>query len=185
MRKTNGYLLIQDLLIIASSIAFAVYLAKTEILLYALSSTKELEIIGSFIAGIFFTSIFTTAPSIVALGELSQANSILPTALFGALGAVVGDLIIFRFVRDRFAEHVSEIAREYGLMKRFRKILASKIMRRSSFLIGGLIIASPFPDELGISILGLSKMKTDVFTVVSFAFNFLGILAIGLAAQTL
>lgn len=185
MSKTNGHLLLQDLIIIAFSIGLAIYLERTEILLYTLSATKELEIIGSFVAGMFFTSVFTTVPAIVTLGELSQVNSILSTALFGALGAVIGDLIIFRFIRDRFSDHVLEIAREYGLTKRFKKVLRSNVLRRSSFLIGGLIIASPFPDELGISILGMSKMKSDVFTVVSFTFNFLGIMAIGLAARAL
>lgn len=185
MSKTNKHLLVQDLLIIAFSIGLAWYLEKTEVLVHLLSTTNQLEIVGSFVAGMFFTSIFTTAPAIVALGELSQVNSLLATALFGALGAVVGDLIIFRFIRDRFSEHLIEVAQEQGLTRRFRKLLKSKLLRRSSFLIGGLIIASPLPDELGVSILGFSKMKADVFSVVSFAFNFLGILAIGLAARAL
>lgn len=185
MSKTNRHLLIQDLIIIGFSIGFAWYLEKTEILIRLLSTTNQLEIVGSFVAGIFFTSIFTTAPAIVALGELSQVNSILVTALFGALGAVIGDLIIFRFIRDRFSDHLIEVAREQGLTRRFKKLLKGRFLRRSSFLIGGLIIASPFPDELGISILGLSKMKTDVFTVISFAFNFIGIIAIGLAARAI
>ena len=52
-------------------------------------------------------------------------------------------------------------------------------------MLGGIIIASPFPDELGISLLGFSKMKTTAFIPVSLIFNFLGILAIGLIAKAI
>ena len=51
--------------------------------------------------------------------------------------------------------------------------------------MGGLIIASPFPDELGIGLLGFSKMRTRWFVLLSFTFNFIGIFLIGLVAKTL
>src|SRR3990167_10972742 len=102
-RKKN---IIKDITIISLSIIVAVLLVRTQTLARVFTSTKEMEIIGSFIAGMFFTSIFTTAPAIVTLGEIAQANSVILTAFFGGLGAVVGDLIIFRFVRDRFSEHL-------------------------------------------------------------------------------
>lgn len=51
--------------------------------------------------------------------------------------------------------------------------------------VGMLIIASPLPDKLGIALLGFSKTKQRFFLLLSFTANFLGILAIGLAAQRL
>ena len=60
-----------------------------------------------------------------------------------------------------------------------------KFFRWLTWLIGGLIIASPLPDELGISLLGFSKAKTSLFIVLSFVFNFLGILFIGWVARAL
>ncbi|MDP3710294.1 MAG: hypothetical protein Q8R29_01055 [bacterium] len=182
-RKNN--FLLQDMAIIVLSIIIAVILVKTNVLIKILTSTQELELLGSFIAGMFFTSIFTTAPAIVTLGEIARANSILPTAILGAMGAVVGDLIIFRFVRDRFLEHLMEIIKHQGAGKRIKLLLKLKIFRWLTFLAGGLIIASPFPDELGISLLGFSKMRTSWFIPLSFAFNFIGILLIGWAAKAL
>jgi len=38
---------------------------------------------------------------------------------------------------------------------------------------------------LGVSLLGLSKMRIRFFIVLSFVFNFVGILLIGLVAKTL
>lgn len=182
--KTNGFLL-RDTFIILVSIGVAVALVKTQTLANVLASTVELEIIGSLIAGLFFTSVFTTAPAIVTLGELIRLNSILPVALFGALGAVIGDLIIFRFVRDRFSEHVMELVRHRHMSKRMGVLFRRRLFRWLSFFVGGLIIASPLPDELGIGLFGFSKMKTIWFIPLSFVFNFLGIVFIGLVARAL
>lgn len=174
-----------DVLIIALSIGAAVLMLQTNVLVTLLTSTKEMEFLGSFIAGLFFTSVFTTAPAMVALGEIAHANSILPVIIFGALGATIGDVIIFRFIRDHFSEHLFELAQHRSTFRRMRALLKMRIFRWVSFFVGGLIIASPFPDELGIGLLGFSKMRTFWFIPLSFVFNAIGILMIGLIAQTL
>lgn len=180
----DGFLL-QDVLIIAASIGVAVLLIRTDVLVTILTSAKELEFLGSFVAGLFFTSVFTTAPAVVTLGEIARANSIVPVVLFGALGAVIGDLLIFRFVRDRFSEHLLELAGHKSIGRRTRALLKMRFFRWLSLFVGGLIIASPFPDELGIGLFGLSKMKTSWFIPLSFVFNGIGILVIGLIARAL
>lgn len=181
----NNNLLIKDLAIILLSIFIAVFLVKTHVLTNILTSTKELELLGSFIAGMFFTSAFTTAPAIVTLSEIAKTNSVIQTALFGAMGAVIGDLIIFRFVRDKLSEDLMKLISHNDSGKRIKAILKMRFFRWFTFLIGGLIIASPLPDELGIGLLGFSKMKAWRFVPFSFTFNFIGILLIGLIAKTL
>jgi len=42
-------------------------------------------------------------------------------------------------------------------------------------VIGAIIIASPFPDEIGVSLVGISKIKTYQFLLVSFILNAIGI----------
>jgi hypothetical protein len=181
--RANGFLL-QDLLIIFLSVGVAVILVKADVFAKILTATQEVKLVGSFIAGMFFTSVFTTAPAIVALGEIAQTNSLLLTAVVGAIGAVIGDLIIFRFFRDRFSAHLMELLKHQGVGKRIRALFRLKFFRWLTFFAGGLIIASPFPDEIGISLLGFSKMKTIWFVPLSFTFNFIGILFIGLIAKT-
>lgn len=167
------------------SVLIALILAQTDVLVRVLTSTKELELIGSFIAGMFFTSVFTTAPAMVTLGEIAQVQSLVLVALFGAAGAVVGDLIIFRFVKDRVSEHLMAISKEQGGARRMKSLLKRKFFRGFTFFLGGLIIASPLPDEIGISLMGISKMKLPLFVALSFMFNFIGIAMIGLAARAL
>lgn len=187
MKKQNeseNHILI-DVALIVLSVLVAVLLVQTDALSNFLISTKEVEFLDAFIAGAFFTSIFTTAPAIAALGEISIIHGIFYTALFGAIGSVLGDLIIFRFVRDRFSEHVSEIMTHQSIWKRFHLLFKRRFFRWFTFLLGGLILASPLPDELGIAVLGFSKMRVKYFALLSFVFNFLGILAIGLVARSL
>jgi uncharacterized membrane protein YdjX (TVP38/TMEM64 family) len=176
--------ILQDIGLIVLSVLIAVLLVRTGVLTNLLASIGDMEIFSAFIAGMFFTSIFTTAPAIAALGEIALLQGIVSTALFGALGAVVGDLIIFRFVRDRFSEHVSEILMHESIWRRFHLLFKRRFFRWITFFVGGFILASPFPDELGIAVLGFSRMRVRYFALLSFVFNFIGIVAIGLVARS-
>src|SRR3989344_2859172 len=185
MRKNMQNNLRRDIGIIVLSIIVAILLIKTGAIEEILKRTPNLWFLDSFVAGMFFTSIFTTAPAIVALGEIAQSSqSVLPVALFGGLGALCGDLIIFRFMRDRFGEDIIRLIKNSG-NGRLRSIIRLKFFKWLTFFLGALVIASPFPDELGLAMMGFSKTKTSLFILVSFVFNSLGILVIGLVAQNL
>jgi len=47
------------------------------------------------------------------------------------------------------------------------------------------VVASPIPDELGLAMMGLSKMRTSLFVPVSLVMNSAGILLVGLVARAL
>ncbi len=181
-RRSERHILV-DIGIIAMSVLVAIILARTHVLAQILEQTKELQLLGTFIAGMFFTSIFTTAPAMAILGEIALTQSILVTAFLGALGAMVGDLLIFKFVRDRVAADILDLLKEENISKRVYKVFKFRHFRWLTILLGGLIIASPLPDELGIALLGFSHLNARYFSYLSFVFNFLGILGIGLTAR--
>ncbi|MCC7436766.1 hypothetical protein IT402_02755, partial [Candidatus Nomurabacteria bacterium] len=52
-------------------------------------------------------------------------------------------------------------------------------------VIGAIIIASPLPDEIGVGLIGISKMKNWQFLVLSFVLNSLGILLIVTLAKSI
>jgi len=176
--------LIRDLVLVIFSVFIAIILAKTGVLQDLITSTQEVRFIGSFIAGIFFTSVFTTAPATVALGEIAQSNSVIVVAILGGLGALIGDLIIFRFVKDGLSEHFSYLIK-VSTTERIVSIFKLKLFRWIIPFVGALIIASPLPDEIGVVMLGLSKMKNPYFILLSFVLNSAGILIIGLIAKAL
>ncbi|MDP2934019.1 MAG: hypothetical protein Q8N81_07910, partial [bacterium] len=102
----------------------------------------------------------------------------------GGLGALIGDLIIFRFVKDRVSEHFYYLMR-VSKSERLFSIFKLKLFRWIIPFVGALIIASPLPDEIGVTMLGLSKMKNSYFILLSFLLNSAGILIIGLIAKAL
>ena len=104
-------------------------------------------------------------------------------ALFGGFGGLVGDLIIFRFVRDHVVDDINYFL-EHWKRKRRISILEVKVLKSLFPFLGALIIASPLPDELGIALMGLAKMPTSQFVPISFSLNFLGILIIALIARS-
>lgn len=173
-KRKNGYLIVRDLIMIAFGIVVAIVLDKTGLLDLIINTSKDYYILASFIAGIFFTSAFTIAPSSVALVHIADTSPIGGVVLWGALGAVCGDLILFFFIRDVFAEDLMKTLKP----KTIHHILHSfhfGFLKWLSPIIGALIIASPLPDELGITLLGMSKVKTAVLVPISFTMNALGI----------
>ncbi len=184
-KKINDNFLSQDIAIIFFSIIVAVAIVKTGLLGDILNGTKRMKFLGSFISGIFFTSIFTTAPAMVALGEISKTSSIIYTAFFGAMGAVLGDIFIFSFIKDKLSEHFVQMIEHKSTWKRLKVLFRHKYFRWLTFLFGGLIITSPLPDELAISMFGFTRMKMSTFILVSFVFNFIGIVIIGYVSRSI
>jgi len=174
----------RDLGIIILSIVIAVILVKTGALKSLLTSTQELKFIGSFMAGIFFVSVFTAAPATVVLAEIAQSNPVFGVAFFGGVGALVGDLVIFRFIKDKLSEDFLYLIKK-SKSERLISIFRLKLFRWLISFIGALIVASPLPDELGLAMMGLSKIKTPLFIPLSFSLNFLGIMTVGLIAKAL
>lgn len=174
----------QDGVIILFSIALSFFLLKDGIIESFLGSFQGFQVLAIFIAGMFFTSVFTTAPAIAVLSVLAQNNNIFLVALLGGLGAMIGDYLIFRFVKDRISEDFKYVF-GFSKKKRIPHIFRTKLFHWFAPFFGALIIASPFPDELGIAILGLSHTSNRFFLVISYTFNTLGILVIGILAKTL
>ena len=168
-------------LLIVSLVGFA-YLTKTPLLDSTIKNLGDLGYLGAFIVGIFFVSTFTVAPAAVILFHLANTLHPVEVALLAGLGAMVGDFIIFRFMQDRVF---------YELRPLFLKLPTQKvkIMFKSPYfawllpLFGAFIIASPLPDEVGVGMLGLSKIKRWQFFGLAFVLNATGIFMIVSIAQ--
>lgn len=174
----------RDLVIVALSIVIAILLVKSSALDFILVGAQEVQLLGSFIAGLFFTSIFTTPLAIVAFSQISIEQPVWLVALIGACGALIGDLILFLFMKNNLREDVDGLMKELK-HKRIFSIFRLRIFRWLTPVLGALIIASPFPDELGLALMGLSRATLGVIVPVSLVMNFIGILIIGLVSNNL
>jgi len=173
---------IKDSLAIIAGVLLAIVIADFDVISRILSVSENIRIAGAFIGGLFFTSVLTTALAVVFLGKISLIENIFVVSVVGAAGAALGDLLIFRLFGGHVARDLDGVSKKIKLKTGF---LRSGLFRWFGVLVGGLIIASPLPDELGIAMLGLSRVKLRIFVPVSFAFNFLGILGLAFAARLL
>jgi hypothetical protein len=139
---------------------------------------------GAFLAGILFVSTFTVAIGVIILSALTAYLSPLEIGLLAGLGAVVGDLIIFQFIKDNVFDEVLDLYKNIG-GNYLSKLLHTKYFSWTLPVLGAAIIASPLPDELGVSLLGISRMKTYKFILLSFLLNFIGIFLVITLAETI
>ena len=133
--------------------------------------------LGALMAGVFYVSTFTVIPAAVILTILSEQLGVFPVVLLGGIGAMIGDYLIFKFVRDGLSDELKRIFYKVGgsSLLRFHYIAHTKYFAWLSPVIGALIIASPFPDELGVGIFGIYKLDSKKFALLAFLFHAIGI----------
>lgn len=159
-------------------------LADTEVAHSLIRYVERFGYIGALFTGVFFVSTFTVAPASVVLFHLSQDLNPFWIALFAGTGAVIGDLVIFRILKDGVFDELSP------LFKRFEGSYMATLFKTPYFawfvpVAGAIIIASPLPDEVGIGLLGLSKVTWWQFVLLTFVLNSAGIFLVVLLANAL
>jgi hypothetical protein len=175
IRINDGkYSLVHDLFMIGIGVVFAIVIVKTGILDFVVDAFMDYYIVASFIAGVFFTSAFTIAPSSVALVHIANHAPIPGVVLFGALGAMCGDLILFFFIRDRFADDLINALKKKTVRRIFHSFHFG-FLKWMAPVLGAIIIASPVPDEFAVTLFGMSKMRTVVLMPLTLIMNALGI----------
>lgn len=165
----------KNLTFLLFSLVLAFFVLRNETLHSFLLHLGNLGYVGAFLAGILFVSTFTVATGAIILLVLSETLSPIEIGLVAGLGAVVGDFAIFRFVKDDLAREISLIYNQIDGNHHFKKVLHTKYFSWTLPVIGAIIIASPLPDEAGVSLMGISKMKAYQFLLLSFVLNATGI----------
>ncbi len=148
-----------------------------------IKSVGGLGYLGALIAGLLFVSTFTVAPAGVILYHLAEVLNPYEIAVLAGAGAVLGDYIVFRYLKDRVFEELRPLGQKLASWRKFN-IFRTPYFAWLTPVIGALVIASPFPDELGITLMGISKIKTWQFLALAFLLNAFGILVVILLART-
>lgn len=171
------YFKYKNLTLVLFGIIIAFFLSKSPEFHRFLLQIGGFGYFGAFLAGILFVSTFTVATGAVILFILAEKLSPLEIGVIAGFGAVVGDFTIFRFVKDDLISEIEPIYEKLG-GGHLTKILHTKYFSWTFPVFGAVIIASPLPDEIGISLLGLSKISTFKFLLLSFVLNAIGIFLI-------
>lgn len=175
----------KNLTFLLFSLVLAYFVFLNETLHGYLLHLGNLGYVGAFFAGILFVSTFTVATGAIILLVLAETLSPIEIGLIAGLGAVVGDFVIFRFVKDDLAREIKVIYNEIDGNHHLKKVLHTKYFGWTFPVIGAIIIASPLPDELGISLMGISKLKTYQFLIISLILNAVGIFLVVSASKAI
>lgn len=129
---------------------------------------------GAFLAGMLYVSAFTASAGFLALVLLAQEHNPILITLVASLGGLLSDIIIFNFIRDDLKEEILDLYHRVG-GRVLTKIFRYKPISWTLPVIGAIILASPFPDEIGILLLGISKTSKLKFIILSYILNVIGI----------
>lgn len=168
----------KNLTFLIFSLVLAYFVFRNEVLHGFLLHLGNLGYIGAFLAGILFVSTFTVATGAIILLILAETLSPIEIGLIAGLGAVVGDFAIFRFVKDDLTKEIKRIYNMLDTNHHLKKVFHTKYFGWTLPVVGAVIIASPLPDEVGVSLMGISKLKTYQFLFISFILNVTGIILV-------
>lgn len=166
------------------SVLLVFLLAETELVRSGIDSIGQLGYFGAFVVGLLFVSTFTVTPAAIILFNLADTLNPLAVALIAGAGSMLGDYLIFRYMRENIFDELGHVFKRMGgsyLVDLFKTPFFGWMLP----FIGAVLIASPLPDEVGISMLGLSQLKHWQFLLLTFLLNTIGIFFVVILARSL
>jgi hypothetical protein len=164
----------KNIILTIAGFTLAIFLAQNQTFNQFLAHLGNYGYISAFFAGMLFASTFTIAAGGLILLTLAKTLSPLELIIIGGFGAVTFDFLVFKFVKDKVNSEVTPVFEKFLHRHHFRKILHTKYFGWTLPVVGAFIIASPLPDEIGVSLLGISKMNPIYFLGISFISHLIG-----------
>jgi hypothetical protein len=169
------------IIIFVLCIVFAYYIFRSPIVISWIEYIEKLNYAGNFFAGMLLALGFS-APFAIGFFMIAQPGNIIFAALCGALGAVVSDLIVFKFIKVSFIKEFRDLEKTPAIEK-IRKIFdhsfSIRLRHYILYIFAGLILVTPLPDEIGVSMLaGLTTIRPKILVAISFVLHFTVILLI-------
>jgi hypothetical protein len=169
------------LFILIILILLAYYFFSRPFILEWIEVFNRLGYFGVFISGILTSLGFTTPFGIGLLVNIDSLN-ILFAAIIAGLGATVADLIIFKTIKFSFMDEFKKLEKTKAIreiehiVKKDKHVL---IRHYLMYIFAGIMIATPLPDELGISMLaGLTTIKPMKLALIGFILHSAAIFAL-------
>lgn len=143
--------------------------------------------VSIFFVGFFFSYGFTSAFAVAFFVSLAPLVNPFLAAPLAGIGAVTADLVIFHFIRSSFQDEFEKLKLSYVFQKLhflFHEHLGERIKKYILLAFGGFLIASPLPDEFGVTLVsGFTDIDEKMFGFIAYMLNTGGILFILLLAH--
>ncbi|MEM4633714.1 MAG: hypothetical protein QW275_01010 [Candidatus Anstonellaceae archaeon] len=119
---------------------------------------------GALLAGAFYTFGITTPFSMVVILEIMKLNNPLTAAIAASLAAATVNIFLFSTVRESLERSAKNILHQID--KKFSKY------RHTYPLVGFFIFGMPLPDELGLALMGMTKIEVPTLWATIFLSKF-------------
>lgn len=141
-----------------------------------------------FLVGTLYSLGFTSPFAAAYFISIAPNVHPVPAALLAAAGSTLADMTIFHFVKASFDGELQRLRNTrffkfvHGILH--HESIPEKLRWMWKWVAASIFIASPLPDEIGITIIaGVTDIEGRHMTVLSFTLNFIGILVILTLAQ--
>jgi len=145
------------------------------------TNLNSLSYLGIFIAGMLIAFGFS-APFAVGFFITLNPSNIWLVGLIGGIGAATTDLIIFKCIKFSFKDEFDRL-KNTKTLKKFNTMInhtcSRKVKLYLMYIFAEILIATPLPDEAGVTIIaGLTKVKQWILAVSSFILHTIAIIII-------
>lgn len=148
---------------------------------------SSISYLGTFFSGFFYAYGFTAAPATFSLLELSKHQNIFSAAFIAGVGALIGDIVIFLFIKHSFMDEIEKI-KEEKISKTLRIIKKKMFGKLNDYivpLIACTLIASPLPTEVGVTLLtSIKKLTIKKFMLLAYILHTMAIFVILLIGRS-
>ena len=144
-----------------------------------------------FIGGVLFSFGFTTPFALAIFAEMATHTHPFIAAPIAGMGALLSDILIFDLIRYSIFHSEIERLRSSRLVMRIHALIhheniSERMRRMILWSFAGIIIASPLPDEFGVSLVSsITHIQPRQFALLCFCLNTAGVLLILLGARAL
>lgn len=176
--------IVKKALIFFLSLSVSWWLLDTGYLHSLVDKVTPIRFLAEFVAGMLYTSFLTSPIALSMLFVIAESNNPIIIALVGGFGAVIGDLILIHILRKNVGKDLSYMGK-FFLIHRIRAFLKLYKLDFLIVLTGAIIIASPFPDELGLVMLGATNMNYKQLALLTYILDTTGILLVVLPVNIL
>lgn len=138
----------------------------------------SLGYVGTFLAGALYVYSFSAGLATAIFLIIAKEQSIVVAGVVAGAGSLLGDLLIFRFIRHSFADEIEKLSQERIVIHIHNR--TPNVLKKLIYpVLAAFIIASPLPDEIGVMMLAASKnISIKTFAVLSYVLNTVGIFVI-------
>lgn len=168
----------RNLFLLILGVLLAVFLARSPLLTMFLDHFSTYPLLIAFIGGMLFASTFTVATGGIVLIKLSGLYSPIFLILFAGLGAAFCDYLIFSLIKNKAPTHIAPVYKNLINKSHLHKILHTHYFAWTLPVLGAIVMASPIPDEVGVSLMGLSKLSGIKFLLIALSSHLIGMTTI-------